>query len=806
MNNKNSGADELCSLTELRIDDCEGRSFLLGNKRGLMLSLPAANGRRPARSHPTKWFGAFRLGTKFLDGHTVSATPGTTRVAGRANQAISDPARVHGHARAPQARVRHYLGEASQTSFTLRLADAVRSFDVDGTPVTERFFVPDGIDAFACRLEGDAIFRVQPRFDIRRALALPGSMAAYAVEHIDNGVLVSNGLANGPFDDLRETFTGSCLDAAAPRAYVAVQVVADDARKRSIRRCRRIRAVEYEGDRNRARLLEEHAPFVPAVPTGAPAENGDHAPLWRAGTARVFLPVSFEFSGGGTVFYGFGESKEEALANLTAVREGFPKLVAAKERTARQTLDRAAFRTGNREVDLAWNLVLSRLTDALVLEGATVGGEAQAMILAGNQYFQDAWKRDENIALGALLGLGMFDIAKAIVNDTWQKQDPVTGRLPQRIRAGEEPAYHSSDGTLWAMLRLDEYVRATGDQAMLDDKIALVMHFFRRSLGRVTCGMLPSGKQVHDEYLWETWMDTPFTPRDGYPIEIQLLWIACLRAFVPVIAKRDAELARAMTRTLTQALESLSRFTASSLPADSLDWELQPRAELTPNPYFAFAVGVDLGDEMEQAMRCEGAEQLRGEQGVRTLSPRDWARVLGEEFLGNSDFVSSEHMRSAGKFNYHRGVEWNWLVQLFSQGELKAHDADRAYEWIRPLVNATLENGGIGGISELFEPAGPLGPDYQTWSMTALLSSLQAFAGVSVDVPNKRIVVRPHIPASWPGLHIKQRFGDVPFTVEFARTEYGGIVCISFPNGRPDGLQVELDPAYCGPNCTAVIK
>ena len=74
----------------------------------------------------------------------------------------------------------------------------------------------------------------------------------------------------------------------------------------------------------------------------------------------------------------------------------------------------------------------SRLTDCLVIadaqEGATPpGGPA---ILAGDAYFQEAWKRNEDVALGGLLSTGQYSLARTIIDSTWQRQDDLTGRLP----------------------------------------------------------------------------------------------------------------------------------------------------------------------------------------------------------------------------------------------------------------------------------------------------------------------------------------------------------------------------------------
>src|SRR5205807_3690600 len=128
--------------------------------------------------------------------------------------------------------------------------------------------------------------------------------------------------------------------------------------------------------------------------------------------------------------------------------------------------------------------------------------------------------------------------------------------------------------------------------------------------------------------------------------------------------------------------------------------------------------------------------------------------------------------RSIGKFNYHRGVEWNWLAQFFVRAELKYGDPDVAFRtYLRGQVSAALTQAGIGGISELFDLSGTRGPEFQAWSMSGFLEAIQAFCGVHVDVPDRRIVVEPQIPNGWPRLAVRKWYGSIPFDVHYVIDE-----------------------------------
>ena len=64
---------------------------------------------------------------------------------------------------------------------------------------------------------------------------------------------------------------------------------------------------------------------------------------------------------------------------------------------------------------------------------------------------------------------------------------------------------------------IDRALRGIIDEA-IEKKAAMVEHFFRTSLTFLQGGLLPSGGIIEPDYLWETWEDTPFTPRAGFDI------------------------------------------------------------------------------------------------------------------------------------------------------------------------------------------------------------------------------------------------------------------------------------------------
>jgi hypothetical protein len=185
----------------LRQQNLKGRTFLLGNKRAFSLSLPAASGPSDALLHDHKWYGAYLYGRKFLEGQVV---------------------------RALIAR-EHRLSYREQIGFTMGLTSARRDYAVEDRPLSEEFFVPDGVQGFACTLTGDVEFVVEPEFDMRFYLTLNHSTETYQAEEIDGGVLVSNPLPSGTYDDVTETFLADGSEEESAHLYAAVAVVGEGA-------------------------------------------------------------------------------------------------------------------------------------------------------------------------------------------------------------------------------------------------------------------------------------------------------------------------------------------------------------------------------------------------------------------------------------------------------------------------------------------------------------------------------------------------------------------------------------------------
>ncbi len=718
-----------------------------------MLHLPAANGASARTIHRSKWYGASFNGRKYFEAFVC----------------LDEDRRM--------------LSRRVQQSFVTDGVLARRQYD---SGVSESYFVPDYLTALVWEASGPTPLEVHPLFDLRYVRSVkPDSI--YSMDIVENLVVLSreisfgsdaegNDVSEATAEPLIETLWAAC---AVDRGDIELAPPG-----------KRWRPMWYSLDAARRRYLRRLAQRdVPVI---------EHAPMWELAAEWVYAPLTMFTRGEARLALGFASSESEAVEIARSALTHYDDHVQQKRLRLSQLLHHTWFSCGHPPTDLAYSHVVSRITDCLIIgenteEGvpAPTGGPA---ILAGDAYFQEAWKRDENIALGGLLATSQYSLARSIIDSTWQRQDETTGRLPLRQRPGENPGYTSSDGTLWALFRMAQYVHATGDLEALTPKLPLVAHFFRRSLTHVWQGLLPSGGVAVAGHDWETWMDTEFSARVGYPIEIQLLWLVCLQEYAPAIGLSEPELQSAMDDAADSVKASLERFRNGDYFVDHLTPSLDPVNLLTPNSYFWTILGIDLDWDWEQRSLLLGRHELAGISGVRTLARSQWESVLGPQVTALAR--SGRPLPSVGKANYHRGVEWNWLAQLFVVGELRHGRPDMAFDhYLARQIHDAGTFGGLGGISEVFDHRGPAGPDFQTWSMTGLLESLRGFAGVTIDASSSTIRVRPQKPRRWPYIRARCAIGSDTFVMHYesSRTERRLSIVFDDEPAPQINLEVEFD-------------
>lgn len=343
-------------------------------------------------------------------------------------------------------------------------------------------------------------------------------------------------------------------------------------------------------------------------------------------------------------------------------------------------------------------------------------------IIAGYPWFTD-WGRDTMISLpGLTLATGRLDIARQVLL-TWSRYVD-RGMIPNRFPdAGAAPEYHTADATLWFVWAIDQYVRASDDQATLTTLYPIVREILdhhrrgtRHHIHMTEDGLLFAGEPGVNL----TWMDAKvgdqvITPRIGKPIEINALWHHAL-CTAARFAKRLDQPDQEWRSLAAQTASAFGRFhnPARGSCFDVLDGPDGNDATLRPNQILAVALDdCPLSETARRAAVAACEKHLLTPVGLRSLGPAEPGYV-GQYHGGPAE-------RDAV---YHQGTVWGWLLGPFVIAHYRLyHNATRAREFLQPMLTS-LSAGCVGSLSEIFDgdaPHEPHGCFAQAWSVAETL-------------------------------------------------------------------------------------
>jgi glycogen debranching enzyme len=243
-----------------------------------------------------------------------------------------------------------------------------------------------------------------------------------------------------------------------------------------------------------------------------------------------------------------------------------------------------------------------------------------------------------------------------------------------------------------------------------------------------------------------TWMDTNFpagTAREGYPVEIQALWISLLRQLQTLSnadgQKRWAQLADHATASLEQLfwLEDKG-WLADVLLGGSrvIAHDAKPSDALRSNCLFAVSLGLLKGD---RAKRCVAAAQkyLAIPGALRSLAPLPVSLPL--PVIGNNGGLLNNPVEpywpryegdedTRRKPAYHNGTAWTWTFPVFCEALVRAWDfapeaVAAAKSYLASAEKIMAENC-LGQIPEILDGDVPhiqRGCDAQAWGVTEFL-------------------------------------------------------------------------------------
>jgi predicted glycogen debranching enzyme len=372
-------------------------------------------------------------------------------------------------------------------------------------------------------------------------------------------------------------------------------------------------------------------------------------------------------------------------------------------------------------------------------------------IIAGYPWFLD-WGRDTFISARGFLTAGMVTEVVDLLVSFGQFVE--NGTMPNTIHGGNASNRDTSDAPLWYGVVCQEAAAIMGEQLYQTrvDKSGRAISDVLREIAVGYARGTPNGIRMDPAsgLIWSpphfTWMDTNYpacTPREGYPIEIQVLWIQLLRqlhrlGIAPATEPWDVVAARA-----EQSLHEFFWLEEKGYLADLLIAEPgQPAAgavrdnALRCNYLFAIAFGYFGGARAQRAVEAAW-KHLLVPGGLRTLAPLPvWPPLpihgADGRLLNNPDqpywgtYEGDEDTRR--KPAYHNGTAWVWMLPTGCEALAKswncAPGAVAAAKACLGSLEELLLTGCLGQLPEILDGDAPhqaRGCDAQAWSVLEAL-------------------------------------------------------------------------------------
>ena len=419
--------------------------------------------------------------------------------------------------------------------------------------------------------------------------------------------------------------------------------------------------------------------------------------------------------------------------------------------------------------DLDFRSDLVRALDAYLVrrgDGCTV--------IAGYPWFLD-WGRDTLIAARGLIAAGrvveVLDLLRVFGRFV---QD---GTLPNSIHGEDASNRDTSDASLWYGIVCEELAcalaagsdpesewEATAPFSTVVDSQGRTVRDVLREIARGYMAGTPNGIKMDaaSGLIWSpahfTWMDTNYpagTPREGYPVEIQALWIRLLRQLdrlgVDPVERPWKQLAELAERSVSVFFWMEDRgYFADCLVAKSTQpaRSSPPDDALRPNCLFLVSLGLIRGERARRTVAA-AARHLVVPGAIRSLAPLSVAfplairtpdgRVLNDPnapYWGRYEGDEDTRRKPA----YHNGTAWVWPFPTFCEAVAVAYERESTavnaalsyLESCRGLMNS----GCLGQLPEVMDgdtPHAQRGCDAQAWSASEVLRVWKLLGSPSKD-------------------------------------------------------------------------
>ncbi|MDA7657690.1 glycogen debranching enzyme N-terminal domain-containing protein [Verrucomicrobia bacterium] len=382
-------------------------------------------------------------------------------------------------------------------------------------------------------------------------------------------------------------------------------------------------------------------------------------------------------------------------------------------------------------------------------------------VIAGYPWFLD-WGRDSLICARGLLACGYEKEVVQLLKVYGRFEE--SGTLPNSIHGEDTSNRETSDAPLWFGLVCADLVAKNGPgflamELQSDGQSVAAVNTgsedsktFGDVLRNIALGYLggtPNGIRVDPEscLVWSpshfTWMDTNHpagTPREGYPVEIQVMWIQLLRLLEKTKIAAGGHSWKSLADLATNSFQTRYWIESEGYYADLIIASPGQSAEdgtldtaLRSNFPLAISTGLVTGERAQRAVAA-ALRHLMVPGGVRSLAalPVDVPLSVHShsgQLLNDPNFPywgryeGDEDTRR--KPAYHNGTVWAWPLGILCEAILQAwNHSPESVSAVRGYLGATghlLQSGCIGQLPEVMDGDAPhtqRGCDAQAWSVT----------------------------------------------------------------------------------------
>jgi predicted glycogen debranching enzyme len=387
---------------------------------------------------------------------------------------------------------------------------------------------------------------------------------------------------------------------------------------------------------------------------------------------------------------------------------------------------------------------------ALAVQAFVVRRGQEKTVIAGYPWFLD-WGRDSLICARGLLAAGMTAEVKQLLEVFGRFEE--RGTLPNTIHGEDASNRDTSDAPLWYGIVAEEL--AAIDPAIYDTQVDARGRTIRDILRGIATGYragTPNGIRLDpgSGLIWSpshfTWMDTNYpagTPREGYPIEIQVMWIRLLRQLARWETSAEPATWGPLADLAERSLQELFWLDNEQRLADLLIARPGQSANeatidnaLRSNALFAVSLGLLKGNRARQTVEV-ALRYLVVPGALRSLGPLPVSPPLpiysaqgqllnrpSEPYWGHYEGDEDTRRKPA----YHNGTAWTWTLPSLCEALARAWDfapaavaAARAY---LASMESLLHRGCLGQLPEIVDGDAPhtqRGCDAQAWAATEAL-------------------------------------------------------------------------------------